>query len=155
MLAVRHQLFASKKADLNCGLLWCYSYRTGKGKQQNALWSNSLLACVRDSKEPGRENKRLQTWGSEADSVDVVVQTDLIKSHATVTGTLLSHSQRMHVLVGSKCSGVMRIAKQASVYCLAVILEVMHKKWSSAKKHLWKLEQLTPKNILPWLVWLR
>lgn len=55
MLAVRHQLFASKRADLNGGLLWCYSYITGKGKQQNALWSNSLLACVWDSPEPGRE----------------------------------------------------------------------------------------------------
>lgn len=44
------------------------------------------------------------------------------------------------------------IAKQALVYYLAVFLEIMHKKWSSAKKHLWKLEQLTLKNLLPWLV---
>lgn len=58
MLAVRHQLFASKRAGLNCGLLGCYLYRTETGKEQNSLWSNSLLAHMR---EPGREKRRLQT----------------------------------------------------------------------------------------------
>lgn len=69
-----------------------------------------------------------QDCKGEADSVDIILQTDLIKSRATVTVSLLSHSQRMCVLVGSKCSGVIRMAKQSLVYCLAVILEVMHKK---------------------------
>jgi len=122
MLAVRHRSFASKRADLNCRLLWCYSYRTGKGKQQNDLYS--LLACVRGSTEPGRRKRNCKR---KADSVDVILQTDLTQSHAAVTGSLLSHSQRMPVLAGSKCSGVIGIAKQVLIYCLAVILEVMHK----------------------------
>lgn len=54
--------------------------------------------------------------------------------------SLLSHSQRMHVQAGSKCTGVTRISKQALVYCLAVTVEqkVVYKKWSNATKHLKK-----------------
>lgn len=150
MLAVRHQLFASKRADLNCGLLWCYSYRTGKGKQQNALWSNSLLACVRQQNKAGK--KRLQTWGklSECNPANRSDQEPCYCNRQS------SVPQSKNARTSWKqCSGVIRIAKQALVYCLAVILEVMHKKQSSAKKHLWKLEQLTLKNLLPWLVQLR
>lgn len=73
MLAVRHKLFASKRAGLNCGLLRCYLYRTGTGKKQNTLWSNSLLAHIR---EPGTEKR---DYRHTVELVDVMPQTALIK----------------------------------------------------------------------------